>query len=231
VSFLDEIRNKGKSALRPKSNEAARPEKRAPPPRPLTMKDELMARLTRRNNAISGKSDKDAQRRDSRILKASDLEDVSVSPSPSRPSPPPKPTLPPRVNLDSEDEGDDDDDDADAGARAAPATRASITDRMALDDDDSSASSTSDLSDDSFDRDDTSHAGFLGTHAQGRVAASAPAPTKAVVSPPAPAAPPAPAPAPAGGGLTDASNEKVAHMLSAAKQKNEVDSDGDDWDP
>jgi hypothetical protein len=71
ASLLDSIKGAGLSKLRKRDDaaEAERRPARKEPPKAMSMQDALRERLARRNDAISGKSDRDSKQRDSIIIR------------------------------------------------------------------------------------------------------------------------------------------------------------------
>lgn len=62
---VSKLRNKEESAMA-----AMKSQKKVEQNKPLTMQEALKERLSRRNNAISGKNDKEQKRRDSLVVQA-----------------------------------------------------------------------------------------------------------------------------------------------------------------
>lgn len=243
--LLDAIKGMGVSKLRSKDESAAAASKIQKKPeasKPLSMAEALKERLARRNEAISGKSDKATQRRDSLIVQnaratlpgpyagdGSGTKPQPPAPSSSSAAPAGRPVsmnaAAPKgaVGFVSEHDGEDSDED---GFKRAP-TKASYN-AVTVSDDDSESDVASEFSDDSRTTPKSP------TPAPPRAAAPAPAPSR---PPPPAAAPPASSSSSGkgGGGLLDANNKALASMLSKAggkktKADSDSDSDGQDED-
>ncbi len=215
--------------------------------KPMSMMDDLQARMQRRNSALSGKDSKQAIRRESLAVESAAARAEATLPMPGIPAPPGKssqkpsvpfppgkdaqkpipPTQPPAPKTKSTllslgfakvDE--------DAGnSDNEPPMPAASRSRYAQETDSSDESSISDVSDVSFD---------AAAKSKQEVKPPIPAPVPKPVPMPVPIAAPSAAPMGAArrGSLLDETNAGLSAMLAHGKSKEteKADSDDDDWD-
>jgi len=210
-SIFDDIKNMSVNKLRSKEESSmavTKFQKKEESKKPLSIADDLKARLMRRNEALSGKSDKDQRERDSIIINAARRDSSSNKPPPPKPSgkPPPKPSLT-SIGFNSI----DDNNSVSSDAPKLPTKKSN---------DDFSDSDASDaVSELSFD--DQS------------IAIPPPKPIESKPQPPVnkPSIPPPTGPPVHRNSLLDGTSATVTGMLSKAQKKaNDSDSDDGEWD-
>ena len=231
---VNKLRKKTETAVKTKKVEA----------KPVSMMDDLQARMMRRNSAITGKENKMSARRESQAVQMAAARAEAVPPPPSssgapkppsskaRPqastSQPPPPSARPKSVLHSIGFADVDDNANDSDNEPAmPTMNRAYNDDDTLDSSDDS--STSDISDVSMDE-----MVKPAVPTQKPIVAPAPAPAPAPIPVPMPQPSASAAPPGRRGSLLDDSNKDLNAMLTHGKGKNTEDNsdddDDDDWD-
>jgi hypothetical protein len=220
--------NVNKLRKREEANVAAAKKQREEVSKPISMMEEMRLRMQRRNDAISGKKDKEDQRRDSLIVQnvRQSMADVVVQASTQNKPPPPPPIGAKPSSLLSAGFAPVEDSDNDSDGPRMPRYTKPVSN-----DDDTVSSDASDVSDISFDEP-------AAVSTQVKVESK----IKPVVVPPPVIAKPtvkedpvvaSTVPAARRGSLLDESNQTIKSMLTTVIAKNNNDSSDDDeeeWD-
>lgn len=219
--------NVNKLRKREEANVAAAKKQREEVSKPISMMEEMRLRMQRRNDAISGKKDKEDQRRDSLIVQNArqSMADVVVQASTQNRPPPPPPVGAKPSSLLSAGFAPVEDSDNDSDGPRMPRYTKPVSN-----DDDTVSSDASDVSDISFDEP-------AAVSTQVKVESKI---KPVVVPPPVIAKPPvkedpvvaSTVPAARRGSLLDESNQTIKSMLTTVIAKNNNDSSDDDeeWD-